>query len=63
MIEAHGAYSAFQPGQRSRSRSPTEFLRNLRLLHGGVFLYPTRRVDDGCGVTRDGGDRTSIAPA
>ena len=45
-LQAHGGYSAFEPGQLDRD--PTR-LRNLlcglRLVHGGVCLYATRRVE------------------
>jgi hypothetical protein len=48
-LQAHGAYSAFEPGQLTPiPLAYGVFLCSFRLLHGGVFLYATRRV--GCRV-------------
>jgi hypothetical protein len=47
--QAHGAYSAFEPGQLTPiPLAYGVFLCSFRLLHGGVSLYATRRV--GCRV-------------
>ena len=48
-LQAHGAYSAFEPGQLTPiPLAYGVFLCSFRLLRGGVFLYATRRV--GCRV-------------
>ena len=45
-LQAHGAYAAFEPGQADRDPARLRILLcSLRLLHGGVFLYATRRVE------------------
>jgi hypothetical protein len=45
-LQAHGAYAAFEPGQTDRDPARLRnLLCSLRLLHGGVFLYATRRVE------------------
>ena len=43
-LQAHGAYSAFEPGQLTPiPLAYGVFLCSFRLLHGGVFLYATRQ--------------------